>query len=86
VGRTYAGILGSLAMAVVLVRGVMAGGGAEESLIHAVAAMIVFGLIGLVVGGIASWMVEEAVYAQVQQEVTALEAQKNNRSEHNTTR
>ncbi len=84
--RTYAGILGSLAMAVALVRGIMSGGGAEETVVHALAAMMGFGLLGLAIGGIAGWIVEDAVYAQVQQEVTAHEAQKNTRSDNPTTR
>jgi hypothetical protein len=79
VGRTYAGILGSLAMAVTLLRGVMAGGGVDETLVHGLIAMIVFMAIGFTIGAIADWMIEEAVYEQVGQEVAAQESQQHKR-------
>ncbi len=85
-GRTYAGILGSLAMAVALVRGVMADGGAEETVVRALAALVGFSLIGLIIGGVAGWIVEDAVYSQVQQELAAQEAPQNTRSDNTTTR
>ncbi len=85
-GRTYAGILGALAMSVTLVRGVAAGGGTEETLVHALAGMIVFSLLGLVIGVVGDWMIADAVYAEVQREVAEQETRKNNRSDNNTTR
>lgn len=84
--RTYAGILGSLAMAVALVRGVISGGGTEETVLQALAALIGFSLIGLMIGGVAGWIVEDAVYSQVQQELAAQEAPQNTRSDNTTTR
>jgi len=86
VAKTYAGILGSLAMVVALVRGVMSAGGVEETIVQSLMALLGFGLLGLVIGGVASWIVEDAVYTQVQQEVAAHEAPRNTRSENPATR
>lgn len=84
--RTYAGILGSLALVVTLLRGVMAGGGVEETLLRSVVSLVAFMLIGAAAGGLADWLIEDAVYEQVQREVAAQESSKNKRSEITTTR
>ncbi len=73
-------------MAVTLLRGVMAGGGVEATLLHGLIALAAFTLVGATIGGMAGWMIEDAVYEQVQQEVAAQESSKNKRSEHTTTR
>lgn len=73
-------------MAVALARGVLSAGGVEAAIVQSLVALLVFGLLGLVIGGVAGWIVEDAVYAQVQQEVAAYEASQHTRSDNPATR
>ena len=52
-GRSYAGILGPLAMTIVILRGVADGAAADATLWGSVVALAGFALVGMVVGGIA---------------------------------
>jgi hypothetical protein len=70
-GRSYAGALGLLAFALVAVRGVLAGGGAEETLLAASAAMFAFAAVGYIVGNIAEHLVNESVRTQFQAAMAA---------------
>jgi hypothetical protein len=65
-GRSYAGALGTLAFALVAVRGVLSGGGAEQALLAASAAMFAFAAIGYIVGNLAEHLVSESVRTQFQ--------------------
>ena len=71
VGRTYAGILGLLAMAVVVVRGLLDRVDAESTLATAIISLAVFSAIGLLVGTIAESTVDEAVRQKLQQQIDA---------------
>ena len=60
-GRAYAGVLGYLAAALTLVRGFMASGGVEGTLMTAIAALVLFAMIGFVLGSIAQATVDQSV-------------------------
>jgi hypothetical protein len=68
-GRLYAGILGSLAMAVVLCRGVKDSAGVDGSLTLAILSMIVFAVVGSVLGHIAQFTVDESVRLKIEREL-----------------
>jgi hypothetical protein len=65
-GRSYAGILGPLAFATVIARGVLSQAGLEGTLLAASAALFVFAAIGYVVGQTAAHLVGESVRTQFQ--------------------
>jgi hypothetical protein len=60
-GRTYAGVLGYLAAALTLARGVIAQAGVEGTLMSAVALMATFAVIGFVLGSVAQATIDQAV-------------------------
>ena len=60
-GRSYAGILGPLAFALTIARGVILGGSVEETLATACVGLFVCGGLGFVVGEIAQNTVDESV-------------------------
>jgi hypothetical protein len=66
VGRTYAGILGPLAMVVVVTRGVVASASVEGTLSVAMTHLVVFAIVGLVVGSIAQSTVDTAVRTKLE--------------------
>jgi hypothetical protein len=68
-GRLYAVTLGSLAMAVVLCRGVMNSAGVEGNLTQAMLSMIVFAVVGSVLGHIAQTTVDESVRLKIEREL-----------------
>ncbi len=68
-GRAYAGVLGYLAAAVTLARGVIASGGVEGTVLSAIAAMAVFATIGFVLGTIAQATVDQSVREQFESQV-----------------
>ena len=70
-GRSYAGILGPLAFAMVIARGVVSQAGVEATLLAASAALFVFAAIGYVVGQIAAHLVRESVHTQFQVAIAA---------------
>ncbi len=63
--RDYAGILGPLAFATLLIRGVLHDGSAEATLKIAALGLLGFTLLGLVAGKIAAVTVRDAVAARV---------------------
>jgi hypothetical protein len=69
-GRTYAGILGTLAMAVVIGRGAMNSGGAEGTLSIALLCLVVFAIVGAVLGHIAQSTIDESVRSKLEHELT----------------
>jgi poly(3-hydroxybutyrate) depolymerase len=75
-GRAYAGILGPLAFALVSARGVLAGGGMEQALLAACAALFVFAGIGYLAGQTADYLVRESVRTQFQTAMAAWEQKK----------
>lgn len=60
-GRTYAGILGPLALAVVVARTLVHGGAIEANLLSAWLALLIFAAIGFFVGQWAEWIVGDSV-------------------------
>jgi hypothetical protein len=67
--RVYAGILGPLAMAVVICRGVIGSGGVEGTLTSAIAYLAIFSIVGAIVGQIAQNTVDESVRATLQEQL-----------------
>ena len=74
VGRSYAGVLGPLAFAVVLLRGALGDGRFETTLGSACLALWAFSAIGYVTGRIAEWIVEDSVRTRVSAELDAQQA------------
>jgi len=70
VARTYAGILGSLALLTSLARGFLHAQSTDTMLLTAWCSLMVFAAVGYVVGGIAARTVEESVIATVQSRLT----------------
>ena len=68
-GRVYAGILGPLAMAVVICRGWLGSGGAVGTLNLAIVYLAVFSVVGALIGHLAQATVDESVRAKLQQQL-----------------
>ena len=69
-GRVYAGILGSLAMVVVICRGWLGSGGVEGTLTLATVYLAMFAVVGAVLGHIAQATIDESVRARLEQQLT----------------
>jgi hypothetical protein len=65
-GRVYAGILGPLAMAVIICRGWLESGGVEGTLMLAIAYLAVFAILGACLGHIAQSTIDESVRAKIE--------------------
>ncbi len=72
-GRAYAGILGPLAMAVVICRGWLVSGGVEGTLTHAVLFLFLFAAVGAVLGHIAETTVDESVRSRLESQLAQQE-------------
>ena len=68
--RVYAGILGTLAMAVVICRGTMNSSGAEGTLSLASLSLVIFAIVGAVLGHIAQSTIDESVRDKLEQQLT----------------
>jgi len=71
VGRTYAGILGPLAVTAIAVRTIRHGGEIDAALQLATLCLLGFALLGYVLGQIATMVVEDSVRARVADELAA---------------
>jgi hypothetical protein len=69
-GRAYAGILGSLAFALSIARGVGAGSSLEGSVLAASGALFVFAALGYIAGQTADYLVSDSFRAQFQVAMT----------------
>jgi hypothetical protein len=69
-GRVYAGILGPLAMSVVICRGWLGSGGVEGTLTLATTHLVLFAAIGAILGHLAQTTVDESVRAKLEQELS----------------
>jgi hypothetical protein len=69
----YAGILGPLAMAVVICRGWLGSGGVEGTLSSAVAYLVLFSFVGAIIGLIAQATVDESVRSKLEQQLARQE-------------
>jgi hypothetical protein len=68
-GRVYAGILGPLAMAVIICRGWLESGGVEGTLTLAIGYLAVFAILGACLGHIAQTTIEESVRAKIEHQL-----------------
>ena len=62
--RQFAGILGSIAFTIVVLRGWAAGGDAAAVIPRALGMLVLFAIVGAAAGRIGLWMVEEGVAAR----------------------
>jgi hypothetical protein len=67
--RIYAGILGSLAMMVIICRGIKDSAGVEGTLTLAIVALAIYAAIGSVLGRIAQATVDESVRLKIEQQL-----------------
>jgi hypothetical protein len=74
-GRAYAGILGSLACAVTVARGMLSGAALEGTLLAASLWMVAFAAIGYLAGQAADLIVRDAVNTQFQAALAAWQKQ-----------
>ena len=68
-GRVYAGILGTLAMAVAICRGALESGGVESTLSLAIAYLVLFSIVGALIGQLAQATVDESVRSKLEQQL-----------------
>ena len=68
-GRVYAGILGPLAMAVVICRGWFGSSGVENTLGLATIYLAIFSVVGALIGQVAQATIDESVRAKLQQQL-----------------
>lgn len=73
-GRAYAGVLGYLAAALTLARGVIAGGGVESTVLSAIVCLAGFAVIGWVLGTIAESTVDQSVRQQLEAQLQATQS------------
>jgi hypothetical protein len=66
----YAGVLGPLAMAVVIIRGWLGSGGAEDTLSLATLYLLLFSVVGALIGQIAQSTIDESVRAKLEQQLS----------------
>jgi hypothetical protein len=66
----YAGVLGPLAMAVVIIRGWLGSGGAEGTLSLATLYLVLFSVVGALIGQIAQSTIDESVRAKLEQQLS----------------
>ncbi len=67
--RVYAGILGPLAMAVVICRGWLGSGGVDGTLSLATVYLVVFSIIGALIGQLAQTTIDESVRSKLEQQL-----------------
>ena len=67
--KTYAGVLGSLGVAVAMLRGALAGAGFEGTVMTSVNAMIAMAAVGFVVGAIAETTVDTSVRTRLESQL-----------------
>ena len=68
-GRVYAGVLGPLAMAVVIFRGWFGSGGVEGTLGNATLYLVIFSVVGALVGQLAQATIDESVRSRLQHQL-----------------
>jgi hypothetical protein len=70
-GRTYAGILGPLAMVVIICRGIKDSAGIEGTLTIAIVALVIYSIIGSVLGQIAQATIDDSVRQKIEQQLAS---------------
>jgi uncharacterized membrane protein len=81
-GKAYAGTLGPLAFATMIVRGLVHGGGIESTILAAVGGLFLFALIGYIAGQLADLFVRDSVRSQFQAALAAYERAAAERRDH----
>lgn len=61
VGRAYAGVLAPLALILMIARGLLHGGSVEQILPSALGAFWIFLFVGLAIGKLAGWFVDQSI-------------------------
>ena len=84
VGRVYAGILGSLALFTVTLRGLKNGSGIDSMLFSGWCSLLLFAGIGLLIGLLAEWIVEDSVRTRFHTELLGKETNDSLSSEAST--
>ena len=69
-GRVYAGVLGPLAMAVVICRGWFGSGDAAGTLGLAIVYLAIFSVVGALIGQIAQATIDESVRAKLEEQLS----------------
>ena len=69
-GRVYAGVLGPLAMAVVICRGWFGSGDAVSTLSLATVYLAIFSIVGALIGQIAQATIDESVRAKLEEQLS----------------
>lgn len=72
-GPRYAGVLGPVAFATLLIRGLRCGATPAATVLAAWLGLLGFAALGYVVGRLAEWIVEQSVRWQFEAELAALE-------------
>jgi hypothetical protein len=80
-GKAYAGTLGPLACATLIVRSLVQGGGSESTILAAIGGLFLFALIGYIAGQLADLFVRDSVRSQFQAALAAYERQAAERRE-----
>jgi hypothetical protein len=70
-GRIYAGILGPLAMVVIICRGLKNSAGLEGTLTLSIVALAIYAIIGSVIGQIAQATVDESVRLKIERQLAS---------------
>ncbi|HVT28726.1 MAG TPA: hypothetical protein VHE81_11990 [Lacipirellulaceae bacterium] len=68
-GRVYAGVLGPLAMTVVICHGWLGSGGVEGTLGQAVVYLAIFSVVGALIGHLAQTTIDESVRMKLEREL-----------------
>jgi hypothetical protein len=79
-GRAYAGILGSLAFALLAVRGAALGAGVEGTLLAASSGLFLFAALGYLAGQTADFLIRDSVRNQFQAAMAVFETKQKNES------
>jgi hypothetical protein len=74
-GRIYAGILGPLAMMMIIFRGIKDSAGIEGTLTMAILALAAYAILGAVLGRIAQATIDESVRWKIEQQLATVAAQ-----------
>lgn len=80
-GRAFASILGPLAFALAIARGVLESAGVEGTLLAASAALFVFAALGYITGQTADYLVSDSVRTQFSAAMASWEKQQQTKTE-----
>ena len=70
--RTFASIMGLLGMSLILLRAMIHGSSMAGTAPKAIVGMLIFSVVGAIVGAIAKGVVDDSVQIQLKQEVAAM--------------